>query len=489
MQNLTTNLGFTLRTFVTIVLLSAFTSEAGAENAAQHLLSSIREVTGVPGMSAAVSLDGEVIWTGTVGYRNHSKSLPVNAETKFRIASVSKLVTAALVLNAAENAILDLDTDIRTFVPEWPNHNGAVITLRHLAAHTSGISHYGAGDQYNSAIQYENLSDSITIFADKPLLARPGQEYSYSSYGYALMGASLESTTAKSFSENLQTVIAVPFGLSNTEAENISALPENTTDLFLHNGTPAPRNDQAHVIGATGILSTPSDLIRFANAYSKGHIISAKNVSMSWEPTLLNNGEPVETARFQIGFGWRIGLNWNGDQVFHHAGTTPGARSILSINPERNTTVAFLSNAQWVSRIETTAELLAAAATEGLHSAYDTCDVGTWSIAGKFIEDTADPPAGNNESGQIIVIYSDGVCSGRLVPTDALARWLRKRGSKTAYLPLTLVSVEKTGARVFAAATPWGAFPLRISKNTDSLVISGDFAGRVINLSATNIMQ
>ncbi len=489
MKHSTINPFIALCVFVIVALFSTITSKVRAEDAAQHLLSSIAEVTGVPGMSAAVAQDGKITWTGTVGYRNHGKSLPVDVDTKFRIASVSKLFAATLVLQGAENGALDLDTDIRTYVPDWPDHNGALITLRQLASHTSGIDHYGLGDQYDPTRQYDSLSDSIGIFAHKPLLSMPGQAYSYSSYGYALMGAVLEATTKRSFAEILHSNILMPLSLTDTKPEIIDLLPENTSDLFHQNGSPVLRNDQSHVVGATGILSTPSDLVRFASAFSSGHLVDPRVVAMSWEPMFLNNGEPAGTARFGMGFGWRIGFDWAGDQVYHHAGTTPGARSILSLNPAINTAVALVSNAQWVSRIETTAELLATAATVAPSFSENSCKIGEWTFAGVFIEDTTNPPIADNENGKIIFRESNGICTGRLIPTEALSRWLQERGARTAYIPLTLVSVENTDTKVFAAATPWGAFPLHISDDTDSLIVSGSFAGRLVNLTAPITMQ
>lgn len=484
MHHLSKKTVFAFHFFIAATLFSAFVSGAHAEDAAQHLLTSISEVTGVPGLSAAVSKDGTIIWTGTTGYRDHSKTLSVNTETKFRIASVSKLFAASLVLRAAENGILNLDTGIRTYVPNWPDHNGAKITLRNLAAHTSGIGHYGGDDRYDAMAHYENLTDSISIFAHKPLLAEPGQEYSYSSYGYALMGAALEKTTTKSFAENLQSVITKPLRLTNTEPENIDSLPENTTDLFHQNGNPITRNDQSHVVGATGILSTPSDLVRFATAYAAGQIVSSESIAMSWEPFILNNGDPAGTSRFEIGFGWRIGSDWAGNQVYSHAGTTPGARSILSINPTKQTAVALLSNAQWVSRIETTAELLATAALEGPNANKDTCNIGAWNFTGVFVEDENNPPMEDNAKGIILIQQTEDNCTGRIIPTESLARWLEERGSKTPYIPLTLVADENVRTKVFAAVTPWGAFPLHLSNESDSLVVSGDFAGRVVSLMA-----
>lgn len=465
------------------LIAATVTSQAHAETPAQHVLSSLQEITGVPGMSAAVSKKGKIIWSGTVGYMDADEKRPVDVQTNFRIASVSKLFTAALVLKLAEDGVLDLDTDIKTYVPDWPDHDGAVVTLRQLAAHISGIGHYGGSDRYDSSRQYNSLSEALTIYAHKPLQSAPGETYAYSSYGYALMGAAIENTTGASFADNLYTFLLQPLGLNNTFVENIDSLPENSSKLFATTGSPIARNNQHHVVGATGILSTPGDLVKFAEVYSAGTIISPELVAMSWAPTELNDGQPTETERYQVGFGWRIGEDWDGRSVFHHAGTTPGARSILSINQDEGTAVALLSNAQWVSRIETTGELIATAASEGARLSQADCPQGQWSYEGVFILDAGAPPPDNNALGDITVTYSDGVCHGTLRPDGAMAVWLRERNAQLDHIPVTLIASRGDKKMIFAMATPWGAFPLKWTTADDDGSVIGDIAGRPIRLT------
>lgn len=451
---------------------------AAQDNPAQRLLSALQEMTGVPGMSAAVSKDGEIVWTGAAGLRDAEKGVPVDDNTMFRIASVSKLFTAALVLKLAEDGVFDLDADIRTYVPEWPDHDDAIVTLRHLAAHTAGVAHYGSEDRYDPLAGYESLTDALSIYAHKPPLFPPGESYSYSSYGYALMGAALESMTGRSFEENLESLLLQPLALQNTRVEHVDTTPLNASKLYSNTGAEIGRNDQRHVVGATGILSTAKDLVRFADAYRSGDVVSPETIEMSWTPVPLADGGVTGGARFSVGFGWRIGRDWDSAWVTHHAGTTPGARSILSINRDRGTSVALLSNAQWVSRIETTAELIATAAAEGVKLTQGHCPVGAWDYDGVFIVDADDPPPDDNASGTIIVDHVRGVCRGKIRPQGATARWLQDRSAKTDTMEITLVAVRPNDEQVFAAVTPWGAFPFRrINGN-----FTGDIAGRALEL-------
>ncbi|MAW80656.1 MAG: hypothetical protein CMI63_10495 [Parvularcula sp.] len=448
------------------------------EKEAQALLDAIADMSGAPGLSAAVSQNGIMIWAGQSGFADLERKKPVTQTTRFRIASVSKLLTAALTLKLSEKGLLNLDEDIRTYVPDWPDHDGGVITLRQLAAHTSGIAHYGAGDRGTPFNEDDTLNDSLAIYAHKPLLFAPGKAYNYSSYGYALMGAAIENAAGSSFEEALSVNLIEPLSLRRTSIEDISNLPEEASRLYRQGGATLTPNDQRAVLGATGVLSTPGDLVRFADAYMRGDIISSELVAQSLTPAILNNGAPVDAGRFKVGFGWRIGENWETETVFHHAGLTPGARSILTVNASRKLSAALLSNASWTSRIETTGELIATAAAENPDR--ETCPTGEWRYEGIFASDPDAYPETPNAEGSLGIVLYEDVCRMTLAPQGELAAWLAQLRNDATEMTAVMVAERPTGA-VFAVATPWGAFPLYFSET--ALALKGDFAGRTVDLS------
>ncbi len=102
---------------------------------ADRLLEAIRLESGAPGVSAAVAVGDRALWTGTAGWTDVAARRPVTPDARFRLASVSKLFTATAALRLAEEGLLDLDADVRTYLPDWPDHGGAVLTPRLLAAH------------------------------------------------------------------------------------------------------------------------------------------------------------------------------------------------------------------------------------------------------------------------------------------------------------------------------------------------------------------
>lgn len=463
-------------------LLAALTGVAHAQSTpADVILDSLREINGVPGLSAAVSKDGEIIWAGQAGVMDVENEKPVTEDTQFRLASVSKLLAAATTLRLAEDGLLDIDADIRTYVPDWPDHDGAVITLRQLAAHTSGVAHYDSGDRYDPNETYSTLNDSLSVYAHKPLMSAPGDAYNYSSYGYALMGAAIENVSGKLFAKSLNDAVVQPAKLTATVVEDINELPPGASKLYERDAGEIPRNDQRHVVGATGILSTPSDLVTFADAYMNGEIISAPLVEMSLTRVQLNNGEDAGLSRFAMGFGWRLSENWEGESVAHHSGATPGARSVLTHNRERNISAALLSNAQWTTRIETTGAMLSTAAAEGVTLDFSDCPVGAWRYEGVFVPDAENPPQADNARGKIHVMRSGDVCIAELAPHAALAIWLEEREARTGMMRAALIT-KRDNDLVFAIATPWGAFPLRWGDDEGATSVVGDFAGRTVSL-------
>ncbi|WP_375205740.1 serine hydrolase domain-containing protein [Hyphococcus sp.] len=449
------------------------------EKEAQALLDAIADMSGAPGLSAAVSQNGIMIWAGQSGFADLERKKPVTQTTRFRIASVSKLLTAALALKLSADGLLNLDEDVRTYVPDWPDHDGAIITLRQLAAHTSGIAHYGAGDRRTPFNEDDRLNDSLAIYAHKLLLSAPGEAYNYSSYGYALMGAAIENAAGSSFEEALSAHLIEPLSLRRTSVEDIRNLPAEASRLYGQGGATLTPNNQRAVLGATGILSTPGDLVHFADAYMRGDIVGSQLVEQSLTPATLNNGDPVDAGRFAVGFGWRIGENWEGETVFHHAGLTPGARSILTVNAGRKLSAALLSNASWTSRIETTGEMIAAAAAE--HPDPKTCPTGEWLYEGIFASDPGAYPEPDNARGSVSLFVDDGICRMNLAPRGELAAWLARLPGDAKEMTAIMVA-ERPSGLVFAVATPWGAFPLYVS-GTASLELKGEFAGRTVDLS------
>ncbi|MGW8283054.1 MAG: serine hydrolase domain-containing protein, partial [Gemmatimonadota bacterium] len=157
---------------------------APAVEYARAILEMMRTERGVPGLSAAVGIDGRIVFAEGFGWADLENRSPATAATKFRIGSVSKPLTAAAIGILVERGKLDLDTAVQAYVPDFPDKRWPV-TSRLVAGHLAGIRHYD-GEEFLSTRRYETVSEGLEIFADDPLLFEPGERFQYSSYGWNL---------------------------------------------------------------------------------------------------------------------------------------------------------------------------------------------------------------------------------------------------------------------------------------------------------------
>ncbi|MEQ8954157.1 MAG: serine hydrolase domain-containing protein, partial [Gammaproteobacteria bacterium] len=148
---------------------------------------------GAPGVTIAVGVDEQIVWAEGFGYADVEAQLAVSPQTKFRIGSVSKTMTSIAMGHLYERGVIDLDVPIQTYLPQFPVKEKGTVTLRLLASHRAGVRHYlpDGSDNFVQA-HYDNVVDALEIFANDPLIAAPGDRYSYSSHGYNLLSAVLQ---------------------------------------------------------------------------------------------------------------------------------------------------------------------------------------------------------------------------------------------------------------------------------------------------------
>lgn len=325
----------------------------------QRLLQALVDTNGVPGMGAAVWRDDRVVWTGCAGWRDVEARAPVRRDTVFRLASVSKVIAATAAAKLAEEDRLDIDAPVGATLPWLPSAWSAV-TVRQLASHTSGAPHYAGNDLGTLGnTRYVTARDAVAIFSDRALLFAPGTSYSYSSWGYTLLGAAIEAVSGEHFLD--YTKRHVTDGLAiHADGEASDEIESTLYDIDRGVARPMQRTDMSYTWPGGGLAATPEALVRFGGRVLEHRIVGAARWRAMQRPTQLANGTTAHERDYDVGFGWRVGRGGDGDRIVHHAGTTTGARSVLMLWPDHDMAVGVLSNASWVSSIEVTAGLLAA---------------------------------------------------------------------------------------------------------------------------------
>ncbi|KAM3182838.1 hypothetical protein ACTXT7_011544 [Hymenolepis weldensis] len=176
-----------------------------------RLVETFKDTCGAPGVSVCVSIGGTTIYSKGFGFADVEQGVKVTPQTKFRIASISKSFTSLLVGRMIDQCRVDLDKDVRSYLPDFSpkTKDGKMvpITMRHLLSHTSGVRHYNVPEEYREQDKYpeeiiatkpyESAHDSLAIFKDDPLVHSPGEDYLYSTYGFTAVSAVIEAIMAK----------------------------------------------------------------------------------------------------------------------------------------------------------------------------------------------------------------------------------------------------------------------------------------------------
>jgi CubicO group peptidase (beta-lactamase class C family) len=154
----------------------------------------------MPGISIAVAVGGELIWSAGYGFADLENFVPAKPLTMYRLASVSKPITAVSILQLSENGKIDLDQSIRRYVPSFPAKPWT-ITVRQLLGHLGGIRHYETDEEVNNTRHYPDMLTPLKLFQSDPLVAEPAHALQLLSYGYVLLGAALEAASGQRYME------------------------------------------------------------------------------------------------------------------------------------------------------------------------------------------------------------------------------------------------------------------------------------------------
>ncbi len=314
---------------------------APAIDLTRAVITALMEVSGTPGMSVAVGIDGEIVWAEGFGYADVEQRVPVWEETKFRIGSVSKPVTAAAVGLLVEHGKLDLDAPVQQYVPSFPEKRWPIST-RQVAGHLAGIRHYD-GDEFLSTRRYDTVAEGLEIFQDDTLLFEPGERFSYSSYGWNVISAVVEGASGESFLSYMQENVFGPLGMVNTIAEYSDSIIPLRTSYYERNEDGsvlnAPFVDNSYKWAGGGFISTPSDLVRFGFAHFGEDFLGEQTIAELWTPQATNAGESTG-----YGIGWSVGIEDGQVTRAAHGGGSVGGTTGFMTYPQQNAVVAVVGN-------------------------------------------------------------------------------------------------------------------------------------------------
>ncbi|NNE98521.1 MAG: beta-lactamase family protein [Pyrinomonadaceae bacterium] len=328
-------------TLLSLLVLLCNASVLAQKKQARQIVSKLMVEKNIPGISVSVIEDGKLIWSEGFGFADLEQNVKATPNTKFRIGSLSKLLTAAALARLHDKKVIGLDDSIYKYVPAFPKKKND-ITVRQLAGHLGGIRHYGA-NEYVVTKRYENVDDSLKIFQESPLRNVPGTKYSYSTYGYTLLSAAIEGASKQDFLTNIQNEVFSPLSLNSTVADDNRRIIKNRTHFYSVGSDKewvnAPYTDNSNRWAGGGFLSTSEDLVRFAEAHLKDGFLKPETRRILFTPQKTSDGK--ETI---AGIAWRIARDDQGRIFYHHGGSSIGGRAYLLVYPQQKTAIAVLSN-------------------------------------------------------------------------------------------------------------------------------------------------
>ena len=292
---------------------------------------------------------GEIVSTGALGFRDPENTLPITEDTIFQLASVTKQFTAAAVMLARREGLLELDDEITKYFPEisYPG-----VTIRHLLTHTSGIPDYfDDGDWFIRIWKEEKRvpgNDEILRFLckteAKPYFA-PGEGMHYSNTGYNLLALLVERRSGVHFEEFLQKKIFEPAGMNSTRCchirrdgipfENFARATVLEDGKYVADVDSAEDGDVVAFDGLNGddyVYTNIFDMLRWDRALREGKVLTLEEQKLMYTPAKRNNGEDAvydEDEGLGYGFGWFVGRDEELGRIVSHSGGMPGVATWL----------------------------------------------------------------------------------------------------------------------------------------------------------------
>lgn len=313
--------------------------------AIEKAVASFMAANSVPGLSAAVVLEGEPRWSAGFGMADLENYSPVTSSTLFRLGSISKPISATAVLQLWESGKLDLDAPVQKYCPAFPQKEWP-ITTRELLGHLGGIRHYspdGKGDvPEDSARHFRSMQEALQLFANDPLVAKPGTKFNYSTYGYTLVGCVLEGAASDKFIDYLRKNVFEPAGMGQTRDDDFFTVIPHRTRWYHKDKSGIVRNagvlDSSYKIPGGGIISSADDMAKFEAAILGDTLLKRGTRDLMW--TSLKTADGKETG---YGLGWGV-VDKFGLHMLAHTGGQQGTSTALAVVPHKNAGVVVLCN-------------------------------------------------------------------------------------------------------------------------------------------------
>jgi serine beta-lactamase-like protein LACTB, mitochondrial len=266
-------------TFALCLLLLFQATRAGAQQAVQKaaplpaetvkqieaLINAEMSKQKIPGMSVSIVAGRQVRWSAGFGMQDVENNIQARAATVYRLGSISKPITAVAVMQLFERGRVDLDAPVQKYCPAFPEKQWPV-TTRAVLSHLSGIRHYKSDEEFNNTRFYASVGDGLAMFKDDALLHEPGTKYTYTTFGYSVLGCVVEGASGKTFADFVSENIFKPAAMERIRVDSVADIIPNRAQGYRVTDkgvlTNSPLADTSYKVPGGGFVSTVDDLAR-----------------------------------------------------------------------------------------------------------------------------------------------------------------------------------------------------------------------------------
>jgi CubicO group peptidase (beta-lactamase class C family) len=332
-----------------------------------RIFSEFAKTTHVPGAVWGIVVDGELVHSGATGVRDVASKAPVDVDTVFRIASMTKSFTALAILKLRDEGQLSLDDPAERFVPElkelrYPTSDAPRITIRHLLTHSAGFPEDNPwGDQQLSESEDEL---SRMMRAGIPFSNAPGVAYEYSNYGFAILGRIVSRVSGKSYDDYISENILKPLGMTSTTLHPSKVAPNRLAVGYRWEDErwkeePALPHGSFGAMG--GMLTSIRDLSRYVSMYldafparsdrETGPVrrASLREMQQPWRPSgmrVVRDSSTNATHLTATSYGYGLGVTQTCEfrALVAHGGGLPGYGSLMRWLPDYGVGIIAFGN-------------------------------------------------------------------------------------------------------------------------------------------------
>lgn len=294
------------------------------------------------GATALIARNGTVIYKKAFGMANLELNVPMQIDNVFRIGSISKQFTAVAILQLQEQGKLELQDDIKKFIPDYPTH-GYTITIEQLLNHTSGIKNYTSIKEWDGQAQRKDFTSEALVdyFKNQPMDFPPGTKWDYNNSGYVLLGYIIEKVSGKTYAEYIVDNIFSPLGMIDSYYGDHIPIIKNRVSGYEPAKDGVANTDflsMTQPYAAGSLLSTVEDLFKWHLAVHSYKLVKKEILDKAFISSKLVNGKSTN-----YGYGWFMG-NLQGSSTIEHGGGINGSLTNAIYLPKEDVFVTVFSN-------------------------------------------------------------------------------------------------------------------------------------------------